>query len=80
MDANKSPKIFKRDVWSNLNVESNNDLIDVEVMANCSRADIPVLEMPVKLFTRSSGKSTTNINSAAKKYIGLYRLYLTLSK
>lgn len=80
MDVNGTPKIFTRDIWSNLSVVSNNDLIDAEVMAKCSSADIPVFEIPVKIFARRSGRSTTNILSALKMYIGLYRLYLTLSK
>jgi glycosyltransferase involved in cell wall biosynthesis len=69
-DVNGTPKIFSRQLWEKLDLSSNGDLIDMELMAKVARLKIPVVEMPVRGFIRHGGKSSTKLKSAWKMYIG----------
>jgi dolichol-phosphate mannosyltransferase len=73
-DVNGTPKIFPAYILKAMNVISNNDLIDAEIMARCAKQQIPVIEIPVRITSRISGKSTTGILSAIKMYWGLLKL------
>lgn len=74
MDVNGTPKILPREIWSSLEVFSDDDLIDAEVIAKCFQRNIPVVEVPVRLTARRSGKSTTRLGSAFRMYVGLVKL------
>jgi hypothetical protein len=73
-DINGTPKVIPRSILNDLTLESESDLLDAEIMAKIIKRHIPVMEFPVILTQRISGKSTTNLKSALKMYIGLLAL------
>jgi glycosyltransferase involved in cell wall biosynthesis len=73
-DVNGTPKIFAAGLLSRMKLTSEGDLLDAEILAQCRRLGVPVLEMPLAGFTRHGGKSTTNPKSAARMYWGALRL------
>lgn len=72
-DVNGTPKVIPRHVYSELDITSDDDLIDAEVIIKCVRNGVRIIEIPVILTTRISGSSTTNFASAYKMYSGLLR-------
>lgn len=77
-DVNGTPKIIPRKILDTYEIKSDGDLIDAELMARCFKEKVPIIEIPVILTTRISGKSTTGISSAFKMYTGLVKLKKTL--
>lgn len=73
-DVNGTPKIFPSKILKQIEIVSEDDLIDAEIMAKCFKNNIPIIEIPVVNHRRISGKSTTNIISAGKMYWGLLKL------
>lgn len=73
-DVNATPKIFPRSILKKLQLVSEDDLFDVELIAQCFTQGVPILEVPVYLDHRQSGKSTTSVLSALKMYVGLVRM------
>ena len=73
-DINGTPKILSRALYRDLNLRSEGDLIDLELIAKVTRRGISVLEVPVEGFQRHGGRSTTNLASAWKMYTGAVRL------
>lgn len=73
-DVNGTPKIFPQPFLKSLNIESNGDLIDAELMAICTLHKMSIIEIPIYATDRISGKSTTKIKSAIKMYFGLFKL------
>lgn len=73
-DVNGTPKVLPRKVYEKLNITSEDDLIDAEIMALCVKHRVRIIEIPVIATKRLSGKSTTNYMSALKMYKGLFRL------
>jgi glycosyltransferase involved in cell wall biosynthesis len=73
-DVNGTPKVLPSHVLKSMILFSEGDLIDAEIMARCAKQDIPVIEIPVKMTSRISGKSTTGLLSAFKMYFGLITL------
>jgi glycosyltransferase involved in cell wall biosynthesis len=77
-DINGTPKVFPRQFDALLHLQSDDDLIDAEFNAVCSRENYPMLEVPLFATKRHGGRSTTNYNSAFKMYAGAYRLWQTM--
>lgn len=73
-DINGTPKAFPKKILKKIELISDNDLIDAELLAKCLKHSIPVIEMPVYFNKRISGKSTTNFLSAFKMYMGLFQI------
>lgn len=73
-DINGTPKVFPRSFAGLANLTRNDDLIDLEFLARCRRANYPVLEVPIFSTRRHGGKSTTGLRSAVKMYWGAWRL------
>ena len=70
-DVNGTPKLFPQKVYQRMNLVSDGDLLDAEVMAWCGRLGVPVLETPLEGWGRHGGKSTTGFKSAARMYLGV---------
>jgi glycosyltransferase involved in cell wall biosynthesis len=79
-DINGTPKVFPRAFGKLLALTCENDLIDAEFNVVCRRENYPVIEVPIFSHRRHSGKSTTNYYSAARMYLGAYRLWRDWSK
>jgi hypothetical protein len=73
-DINGTPKIFPRSFGALLDLASEDDMIDAEFLAICSRESYPVVEVPILLTKRHGGKSTTNLGSAFAMYTGAWRV------
>lgn len=74
-DINATPKVFTRDVYDQISLERDDDLIDLEFYIKCKRREIVVLEVPIYHWARHSGKSTTNYRSAMRMYYGAYVIW-----
>jgi len=77
-DVNGTPKIMPRSLYEKLGLFSPGDLLDLELLAKVARLGLPVVEMPVAGFRRHGGKSSTNLKSAWKMYLGALQLRQTL--
>ncbi|HKC68938.1 MAG TPA: glycosyltransferase [Bacteroidia bacterium] len=73
-DVNGTPKVIPQKVYKQLNIQSDDDLIDAEIVALCAKKNVRIIEIPVVSTKRISGKSTTNYGSAFKMYTGLFKL------
>jgi hypothetical protein len=80
MDVNATPKVFPAKIIKNMNIISDNDIIDAEILARCFKNNIRVIEIPIIVNDRISGKSTTNIISAMKMFWGLYKISKKIQK
>ena len=72
-DVNGTPKVIPKKVYDQLNITSDDDLIDAEIIIKCDRNKSLIIDIPVVSTTRISGSSTTNFMSAYKMYSGLFR-------
>ena len=61
MDINATPKFFPSKIIKNMDIISDGDIIDAEILARCFKKNIPIIEIPIIVNDRISGKSTTNI-------------------
>jgi len=73
-DVNGTPKVIPRKILDKITLSSNGDLIDIELLVKLFKLSIPIIEVPIKLTKRVSGRSTTNIISAIKMYWGVFVL------
>lgn len=73
-DVNGTPKVFSRDLFRDLRLFSEGDLLDLELMAKVSRRELPIVELPIKGFSRHGGRSSTNLKTAWALYTGALRL------
>lgn len=73
-DVNGTPKVLSRDLFRDLRLFSEGDLLDLELMAKVSRLDIPIVELPVRGFTRHGGRSSTDWKTAWALYTGALKL------
>ena len=73
-DVNGTPKVFSRDLYRELALFSEGDLLDLELMAKVSRRGLPVVELPVRGFHRHGGRSSTGLKTAWGLYTGALKL------
>ncbi len=73
-DINGTPKVFPRRFQGLLSLTQDGDLIDLEFHAVCRREGYPMLEVPILSVRRHGGRSTTNLASAARMYVGALRM------
>lgn len=74
MDVNGTPKVFPRTFDKLLELKRNDDLIDVEFLLTCRREKYPLIEVPILATTRPRVGSTTSYRSAARLYLGAWRM------
>ena len=74
MDVNGTPKIFPRAFSRLLELRRNDDLVDVEFALTCQREGYPLLEVPILATERHGAESTTTYRSAARLYLGAWRM------
>ena len=67
-DVNGTPKVFGREVYTAIDLQSDDDLIDLEFNIKCKRLGVPMLEIPIDSHDRHSGRSTTDYSSALRMY------------
>ena len=79
-DANGTPKMFSRELYEKLQLTSDGDLLDMELLAKAARLGEEVVEMPVAGFSRHGGKSSTNVASAFRMLSGVWKLRRQISR
>ena len=67
-DVNGTPKVFGREVYTAIDLQSEDDLIDLEFNVKCKRLGVPMLEIPIDSRDRHGGNSTTDYSSAFRMY------------
>jgi glycosyltransferase involved in cell wall biosynthesis len=73
-DVNGTPKVFSRELYRELALFSEGDLLDLELMAKVSRRRLPVVELAVRGFRRHGGRSSTGFKTAWGLYAGALKL------
>jgi len=73
-DVNGTPKVIPAKYLEGLNIISEGDLIDAEIMAKLYRKNVQLIEILITSTKRISGKSTTKLSSAMEMYKGLFKL------
>jgi dolichyl-phosphate beta-glucosyltransferase len=78
-DVNGTPKMFSRELIPDLDLQSDGDLLDLELIAKAHRIGLPVIDLPLEGFRRHGGRSSTNWRSAWRMYWGAWRLRRSLA-
>ena len=74
-DVNGTPKIFDAATHSKLlDLTHQDDLIDLEFNVICHENHYPMLEVPLVSTKRHGGRSTTNLRSAFRMYMGAWMM------
>jgi len=74
-DVNGTPKVFPRTFSHLLNLTRDDDLIDLEFATVCARERYPLVEVPIVSTVRHGGRSTTNMRSAFRMFLGALRMF-----
>jgi hypothetical protein len=72
-DVNGTPKIFSETTFHKINLRSSGDLIDAELLLQCRRLGLPLLETPLKGWVRHGGKSLMSFKTALRLYLGPFQ-------
>jgi glycosyltransferase involved in cell wall biosynthesis len=78
-DVNGTPKLFPRSLFECLTLESEGDLLDLELLSLVARMGMQVVEHRVEGFSRHGGKSSTNLGTALRMFSGSRVLYRRLN-
>ena len=74
-DVNGTPKVFDASVHGSvLALKREDDLIDLEFNVICHENSYRMLEVPLVSTKRHGGRSTTNIRSAYRMYLGAWKM------
>ncbi len=73
-DVNGTPKVFPRRLGKLFALRHDDDLIDLEFVATCRREGYHMIEVPIFSTRRHGGRSTTGYGTAARLYLGAWRL------
>ena len=73
-DVNATPKIIPKKILDQINLASNDNMIDAELMYKCLLKSIPIIEIPIKETKLKGWKSTTNFYSAIKMSLGILNI------
>ena len=73
-DVNGTPKVIPARILKQMRLNSDNDLIDAELIMKVINNNISVMEVPIVNVDRISGNSTTSIISGIKMYYGILQL------
>lgn len=79
-DINATPKVLSRTVYEALHFTEDGDLLDLELYVQCASLGTPILEVPVYAPTRHNGRSTTNLRSACRMYVGAFKMWQSLRR
>ena len=79
-DINGTPKIFPRSFDRVLALRRDDDLLDCEFNVVCRRQGYPMIEVPILATERQGGRSTTNVSSALRMYVGAWSIWRDTGK
>jgi glycosyltransferase involved in cell wall biosynthesis len=64
LGINCKPKIFKRELYAKLDLESKDWFIDAEIMIKATRLNVRYIDYPIQFKERLEGKSNVSIKTA----------------
>jgi hypothetical protein len=64
LGINCKPKIFKRELFEKLNLESKDWFIDAEIMIKATRLNVRYIDYPIRFKERLEGESNVRIMTA----------------
>ncbi|MEE9193578.1 MAG: hypothetical protein V3U21_03490, partial [Thermodesulfobacteriota bacterium] len=73
-------KIFRKDIFSKIDIESSNFFINTEILSKARHFGFNVLEVGVPHFPRTAGKTTVTLRHIPLTLIELYRIYKRIKK
>jgi dolichol-phosphate mannosyltransferase len=76
LGINCKPKIFKRELFEKLNLESKDWFIDAEIMIKATRLNVRYIDYPIQFKERLEGKSNVQIKTAFEFLFNFIRYIL----
>jgi glycosyltransferase involved in cell wall biosynthesis len=73
-------KIFRKDIFSKIKIESKNFFVNTEILAKARHFGFNVLEVGVPHFPRTAGKTTVSFKHIPMTLIELYRINKEIKK
>lgn len=74
-------KLYKREIFKTMALKSTGALIDTEILARASRKGFKIVQMPVKHYPRTYGKSTGNNPVVIfKAFYELFKLWIDITR
>ncbi len=73
-------KIFRKDIFSKIDIESKNFFVNTEILAKARYFGYNVLEVGVPHFPRTAGKTTVTLRHIPLTLIELYRINKEIKK
>ncbi len=73
-------KIFRKDIFSKIEIESKNFFVNTEVLAKAMYFGFNVLEVGVPHFPRTAGKTTVTLKHIPMTLIELYRIFKSIKR
>ena len=74
-DINGTPKIFPASFAKLRALSRDDDLLDCEFNVACRTNGYPTIEVPILATERHGGRSTTNLASAMRMYVGAWSMW-----
>jgi len=62
-DVNSKPKIFTKEAYSKLDLQSTDWFIDAEIMINARKLKLKIKEIPITFYANESRKSFVNVGA-----------------
>jgi len=79
-DIDCAYKIFRKDIFSKIDIESKNFFVNTEILAKARHFGFNVLEVGVPHFPRTAGKTTVTLRHIPLTLIELYRIRKEIKK
>lgn len=73
-------KIFRKDIFSKIEIESKNFFVNTEILAKARHFGFNILEVGVSHFPRTAGKTTVSLKHIPLTLIELYRISKEIKK
>jgi glycosyltransferase involved in cell wall biosynthesis len=74
-DVNCSFKLFSREVWETILVESDDFLVDAEIVAQARRRDFRIVQKGVRHYPRLAGETTVRLSDIPGTLRGIARIW-----
>lgn len=72
-DVNSKPKIFSRDVYKKMNLQSTDWFIDAELMISARNMNLEIIEIPISFSANESRKSFVKFSAIIEFIFNLFR-------
>ncbi|HOY64421.1 MAG TPA: glycosyltransferase family 2 protein [bacterium] len=79
-DVNCAFKIFKKEVFDSIIIESDNFFVDAEILAKAKACGMRIAEVGVTHFARRGGKATVKPSNVSSTLIQMIKIKISLRK